>query len=52
MAIAVPKKQIPKKPILDAIYHMQYYCPNCECFICRKWEEKPHHCICGQALEW
>lgn len=46
------EKQRAKKPILDTIYHQQYYCPNCEDFLARKNSEKPHHCICGQAIDW
>lgn len=41
-----------KKPILDSIYHQQYYCPNCEDFLSKKGDGKPHHCICGQAIDW
>lgn len=46
------EKQRAKKPILDVIYHQQYYCPNCEDFLARKNGDKPHHCICGQAIDW
>lgn len=46
------EKQRAKKPILDTIYHQQYYCPNCEDFLARKNGNKPHHCICGQAIDW
>ena len=46
------ERQMAKKPILDTIYHQQYYCPNCEDFLARKNGNKPHHCICGQAIDW
>lgn len=46
------ERQRGKKPILDTIYHQQYYCPNCEDFLVRKNGNKPHHCICGQAIDW
>lgn len=46
------ERQRRKKPILDTIYHQQYYCPNCEDFLVRKNGNKPHHCICGQAIDW
>ena len=46
------EKQMAKKPILDTIYHQQYYCPNCEDFLARKNGNKPYHCICGQAIDW
>lgn len=52
MAVAALEKQIPKKPILDIIYHHNYYCPNCENFLVGKNGNKPHHCKCGQALDW
>lgn len=52
MAIAALEKQIPKKPILDTIYHQQYYCPNCEDFLVKNNGDKPHHCTCGQAISW
>lgn len=52
LAVAALEKQIQKKPILDTIYHQQYYCPNCEDFLTRKNEDKPHHCKCGQAIDW
>lgn len=46
------EKQIPKKPILDTIYRQQYHCPNCEDFLAGKNGDKPHHCKCGQAIDW
>ena len=46
------ERQMAKKPILDTIYHQQYYCPNCEDFLARKNGNKPYHCICGQAIDW
>lgn len=46
------ERQEKKKPILDAIYQQQYYCPSCSEFLCRKHEDKPHHCVCGQAIDW
>lgn len=52
MAIWALEKQIHKKPILDIIYHQNYYCLNCENFLVRKSGDKPHHCKCGQALDW
>lgn len=58
----VREKQIAKKPILDAIYQQDYYCPNCEMFINRKsWKEngemnrfyKSKYCrYCGQHIDW
>ena len=46
------ERQRGKKPILDTIYHQQYYCPNCEDFLSRKNGNKPNHCIYGQAIDW
>lgn len=50
------EKQKPKKPILDVIYHQQYYCPNCELVIYQKFDKKDKKLDvckwCGQAIDW
>lgn len=55
MGISALEKQIPKKPILDTIYHQQYHCPNCEDELCKKYEydKRDTYCQwCGQAIDW
>ena len=57
-AITALKKQIPKKPIAEAdgyadgclVYDI-FHCPLCDALI-EDYDSEPHHCICGQALDW
>lgn len=58
--IAALEKQIPKKPIKKnpicyektkdgpESYAYEYFCPMCD----TKVNKEPHHCPCGQALDW
>lgn len=50
------EKQIPKKPTQDECVEHIFYCPNCTRFFIgfhlHNGYRKPHHCICGQALDW
>ena len=60
MGIDALKKQIPKKPIKknpicyektkdgQERYAYEYFCPMCD----TKVNKEPHHCPCGQALDW
>lgn len=44
------EKQIPRKPTRDDCAEHIYYCP-----FCLGWfngYRKPHHCECGQTLDW
>lgn len=44
------EKQIPKKPIQDEVAENIFYCPYCTAWF--NGYHKPHHCRCGQALDW
>jgi len=52
------KKQIPMEPEAEAdgyadgefVYDM-FHCPACGALF-EDWEEYPHHCICGQKIDW
>ena len=53
------EKQIPKSveaiPQDDEGIYMQYICPNCERHLSYGNPtpfDKPHHCRCGQAIDW
>lgn len=47
------ERQMAKKPILDDIYKINYYCPNCEEFLVGNIREKFPYCqYCGQAIDW
>ena len=58
IAVEAMEKQRTKKPWVSSdgywdgvpVYDI-FKCPACGRLI-DDWEEKPHHCICGQALEW
>lgn len=43
-------RQIPKKPIPDDAIDGMFCCPGCECWFNGYFQ--PHHCRCGQALDW
>lgn len=45
IAIKSLQKQIPTQAIS---YTTEYTCPSCGCEV----DEKAHHCLCGQALDW
>lgn len=49
-AIEALEKQIPKKPNQDYYAEHIYYCPTCTRWL--NGYHKPHHCQCGQALDW
>lgn len=55
MAVEALEKQIPKKPKVSFQSEF-YWCPNCECAIKMKIEEKTkniRYCpFCGQAIDW
>lgn len=51
----MPKKPIKKNPICyektkdgQESYAYEYFCPMCD----TKVNKEPHHCPCGQALDW
>lgn len=51
----IPKKPIKKNPICyertktgQKYYAYDYHCPMCD----TKVNKEPHHCPCGQALDW
>lgn len=44
------EKQIPKKPIPDETAMNIFYCPTCNVWF--NGFHKPHHCKCGQSLDW
>lgn len=50
MAVKALEKQIPKKPIYDALYA----CPNCHTIMLQGTFEESGKCCkeCGQALDW
>lgn len=42
-----------KKPLLDSIYKMNFYCPNCEEFLVTKGQKQIPHCrYCNQRISW
>ena len=52
---AAVEKQRARKPILDKIYYQQYYCPNCQDMVSRKYKSVPKYNFChwcGQAIDW
>lgn len=47
------EKRMAKKPILDSMYKINYYCPNCEDFLTGISRKKFQYCqYCGQAISW
>jgi hypothetical protein len=51
----IPKKPAKKNPICyektkegQKYYAYEYHCPMCD----TKVNKEPHHCPCGQALDW
>lgn len=58
IAIEALEKQIPKKPLKQEFYFLDFrlVCPECKKSIVNVWnkaEYKPNYChYCGQALDW
>ena len=58
VAIVALEKQLPKKPRAEydgyadgaPVYDL-YYCPLCDALL-EDYDNEPHHCVCGQALDW
>lgn len=50
MAIEALEKQIPKEPIKDSVAENIFYCQTCHSWF--NGYHKPHHCICGQLINW
>lgn len=51
MCAEAAEKQIPKKPI-DNEEMWQFECPACGEVVVLYHDGKPHHCECGQAIDW
>ncbi len=47
------ERQMEKKPLLDTIYKMNFYCPNCEEFLVTKGQKQIPNCrYCNQRISW
>lgn len=51
LAVEDMRKQTPMKPI-DNEELWQFECPTCGEVIVLYHDGKPHHCECGQAIDW